>query len=67
MKFLKLNKLNEDFFDDVEIGVDDEIENEEEYEFSIKFKPVCGSREVKFFVNMMTVNIHFLKEIRSES
>lgn len=53
MKFLKLNKLNEDFFDDVEIGVDDEIENDEEYEFSIKFKPVCGSREVKFFVNMI--------------
>ena len=54
MKFLKLNKLNEDFFDDVEIDNDDEVNDDnEQYELIIKLKPICGSREVKCFVNMI--------------
>lgn len=53
MKFLKLNKLNEDFFDDVEIDNNSEVEDDnEQYELIIKLKPVCGSREVRCFVNM---------------
>lgn len=53
MKFLKLNKLNEDFFDDVEIINDNEVDDNEQYELNIKLKPVCGSREVRCFVNMI--------------
>ena len=51
MKFLKLNKLNEDFFDDVEID-NNEVgdDNNEQYELNIKLKPICSSREVKCFV-----------------
>ena len=53
MKFLKLNKLNEDFFDDVEIDNDNEVNDNEQYELIINLKPICGSREVRCFVNMI--------------
>lgn len=54
MKFLKLNKLNEDFFDDVEIENDNEVNDDnEQYELIIKLKPICGSREVRCFVNLI--------------
>ena len=56
MKFLKLNKLNEDFFDDVEIDNDNDNEvrdDSEQYELNIKLKPICGSREVRCFVNLI--------------
>ena len=48
MKFLKLNKLNEDFFDDVEIDNDNEVNDDnEQYELIIKLKPMFR-KQIKF-------------------